>query len=208
MGQTSRCALIIADGREDALLPGRFESRDATSTMIQYVLDSVWTVVDEILVIFQKEPPLELIETIAPFGVKVAVDERSRDTLSKVVVGMLACNSENCLVATVSRPFVKPNVIFRLFEAVGSHDAAVPRWADNRQEPLLAVYRKKPFLKAASKERGGGIESVIDDLCAVTFVQIEETLKPLDPDLLSFFRVRTDADFTRAATIALAQEVR
>jgi molybdopterin-guanine dinucleotide biosynthesis protein A len=121
---------------------------------------------------------------------------------------MRACNSEDCLVATVSRPFLKPNVAFKLFEAIGSHDAAVPRWKDKTTEPLLAVYRKKPFLKAAPKARGGRMDSVIDDLYAVTFVEIEETLRPLDPDLLSFFKVKTDADFKKAKIIALAQEVR
>jgi len=183
--------------------------------MIEYVLDSVWTVVDEILVIFRKQPSLELVETIAPFGVKVAIDNRNRTDashsegiLSRVVVGMQACNSENCLVATVSRPFLKPNVVFKLFEAVAGHDATIPKWADGRTEPLLSVYRKKPFLKAASRTQGSEIATVIDDLYAVAYVQIEEVLKPLDPDLLTFFRVKTDADFLTARRIASAQEVR
>ncbi len=206
MGQTSKCALIIADGREEALLPGRFDSKESSSTLIEYVLDSVWTVVDEIIIIFNKEPDLSLIESIAPFGVKVAIDKEGSGTLSKVMVGLRACNSEDCLVVTVSNPFIKPNVIYQLFQEVKTHDAAIPRWADGTLEPLLAVYKRRPFLKAAAGRERDDLKTLIDDLFAVTFVQIEENLKPLDPDLLSFFRVKDDEDFSRARTIASSQE--
>ena len=206
MGQTNKCALIIADGREEDRLPGRFESRESSSTLMQYVLDSVWTVADDILVTFAKEPSLTLIESIAPFGVKLTVDRVGTGALLMIVSGLNASSSENCLVVSVSTPFVKPNVIFQLFEEVRSHDAAVPRWADGRIEPLLAVYKKKAFLKAAAARRGDDLQALIDDLYAVTFVSIEEKLKPLDPDLLSFFKITSDADFTRAKAIATTQE--
>jgi molybdopterin-guanine dinucleotide biosynthesis protein A len=206
MGQTSKCALIIADGREEAVLPGRFDSKDSSSTMIEYVLDSVWTVVDEILVIFNREPELALIESIAPFGVKVAVDREGSGTLSKIVVGLKACNSEDCLVVPVSNPFIKPNVIYQLFQEVKTSDAAIPRWSDGALELLLAVYKKKPFLKAAAGREQDDLQRLVEDLYAVTFVQIEENLKSLDPDLLSFFKVKNDADFSKARSIASSQE--
>ena len=202
MGQTSKCALIIADGREEALLPGRFDSGESSSTMMQYVLDSVWTVIDEILVIFNKEPKLSLIEDIVPFGVEVAIGKDGDEMHSKIAVGLKACNSEDCLVVTVSNPFVKPNVIYQLFQEVKTYDAAIPRWANGKLEPLLAVYKRKAFLKAAAGRERDDLKALIDDLYAVSFVQIEENLKSLDPDLLSFFKVKNDKDFSRARMIA------
>ena len=170
--------------------------------MIEYVLDSVWTVVDEILVIFNKEPDLSLIESITSFGVKIAIDKDGDGMLSKIVVGLMACNSEDCLVVTVSNPFIKPNIIYQLFQEVKTYDAAIPRWANGTLEPLLVVYKRGPFLKAAAGRERDELGSLIDDLYSVSYVQIEENLKFLDPDLLSFFKVKNDEDFSRARTIA------
>lgn len=205
MGQTSKCALIVADGKEADLLPGRFDSRDSRSTFLQYVLDSVWTVVDEILVVFAKEPKLSLVETIAPFGVKIAIDRNGSSILTRIAAGFKACNSENCFVVPTSSPFVKPNVVFQLFEELRSYDAAIPKWKEGGVEPLLAVYKKKPFLKAVTSVTGDDMEALIENLYAVTFVSVEDKLQPLDPELLSFFKVSSGKDLERAKLIATAE---
>jgi molybdopterin-guanine dinucleotide biosynthesis protein A len=203
LGQTNKCALIIADGKEDDPLPGRFDYKGYRSTFLHYVLDSVWTVVDEILIVFAKEPKLSLVETIAPFGVKIAVDRNGSSILSRMVAGFRACNSESCFVIATSSPFVKPNVVFQLFEEARGFDAAVPRWPEGRIEPFLAVYKKKPFLKAVASMNTEDIASLIEDLYAVTFIDIEEKLKPLDPELHSFFKVSGAKDLERAESIIL-----
>jgi molybdopterin-guanine dinucleotide biosynthesis protein A len=204
MPQTNRCAIIIADGMESFVLPGRF-GKDAKSTLLQYVLDSVWTVADEILVIFDKEPSLALVESVAPFGVKVAIDRNANSVLSRIVAGFKACRSENCLVVPSSAPFIKPNVIFHLFESVRGFDAAVPRWKSGRLEPLLAVYGRNAFLRAAVQAKSRVLGSVLGNLYAVSYVDIEALLEPLDPDLNSFFRVKNRNDLRKARRIALSK---
>ncbi len=204
MQQTNKCAIIVTDGMESFVLPGRFGT-DGKSTLLQYVLDSVWTVADEILVIFDKEPSLSLIETIAPFGVKVAVDRDGNSVLSRIVAGFRASRSENCLVVPSSAPFVKPNVIFHLYERVRGFDASVPRWKNGRLEPLLAVYGKKAFLKAVTQAKSRVLSSLLDNLYAVSYVDIEEYLRPLDPELDSFFRVKDKNDLRKARKIALSK---
>src|SRR3989442_5719958 len=86
---TNKCAVVVNDGMENSLLPSRFGER-ASSTLLQYVLDSVWTVADEILVIFDENPGLPLIETIAPLGVKVAIDRDGSSVVSRVVASLNA----------------------------------------------------------------------------------------------------------------------
>lgn len=205
MPQTSKGAIIVTDGMESFALPARF-GEDANSTLLQYVLDSVWTVADEILVIFSKEPSLSLIETIAPFGVKVAIDRDGNSALSRIVAGFKASRSESCLVVPSSAPFVTPSVIFSLFENVRGFDAAVPKWASGKVEPLLAVYSRKAFLRAASQSKGRVLGSLLEDLYAVSYVDVEKALRPLDPDLDSFFRVKGKADLRKARRIALSKE--
>jgi len=186
---------------ESRLLPSRFGSSQ-NSNLLEYVLDSVWTVADDILVIFDEEPSLALVESIAPFGVKVVVDRDGGSILSRVLTGMRASASENCLVVSSSAPFVKPNVVFHLFQSIHGFDAAVPRWESGKLEPLLSVYSRKAMLKAASQRRKRTLESLVDDIYDVTFVGVEKFLKPLDPELHSFFRINGESDLKKARRIA------
>jgi len=204
MPETNKCAVVVTDGKEDSLLPSRFGG-GGSSTLLQYVLDSVWTVADEILVIFDRDPSLSLIETIAPFGVKVAIDREGNSVLSRIVAGVRASHSENCLVVPSSAPFIKPNVIFQLFESVRGFDAAVPKWRNGKLEPLLAVYSKKAFLRAATHNKNRVLSSLLDDLYAVSYVDVEKYLKPLDPELYSFFWVKDGRDLRKARRIAEAR---
>ena len=167
------------------------------------MLDSVWTVADEIYVIFNHDPNLKLVESIAPFGVKIVVDKASSSLVSNMVKGFKASRSEHCFAVPENVPFIKPNVAFALFEAARGYDAAIPRWSNGKVEPLLAVYRKKSFLRVAQEDFVTAPDSILDNLYAVRFVSIEDELKPLDPDLSSFFTVRSKLDVDRAKSIAL-----
>jgi molybdopterin-guanine dinucleotide biosynthesis protein A len=202
MQQTNKCALVIADGKESRVLKARAPLAEGNSTFLQYVLDSVWTVVDELIVVFDKEPKLSLIEAIAPFGVKIAIHKDSSSDLSKIIAGLKASRSENCFVVPSSSPFVKPNVVFELFQDAKGFDAAIPKWKDGKIEPLLAVYSRKALLRASSSLKKKTIDALVDNLYAVSFVEIEKKLRLLDPELHSFFRVRTDRDMKKAEKIA------
>ena len=203
MAQTNKCALVVADGTESKVLPSRFGD-SPSSNLLQYVLDSVWTVADDILVIFGREPSLPLVESIAPFGVKVVVDRHSTSMLARVVTGFRASTSENCLVVPSSAPFVKPNVLFELFEGIHGYDAVVPKWKSGRTEPLLSVYSRKAFLRAVTHLKKKTLDGLVDNLYDVAFIDVEKYLKPLDPELHSFFRIKSPADLRKAIKIATA----
>ena len=198
---TNKCAVVVTDGMENSLLPSRFGEK-ATSTLLQYVLDSVWTVADEILVIFDEDPGLPLIESIAPFGVKVAIDREGGSVVSRIAAGFKATHAEDCLVVPSSTPFIKPSVILQLFESLRGFDAVVPKWRSGKIEPLLAAYSRKAFLRAAARSKTKVLSSLVDNLAAVSFVNVEKFLKPLDPDLYSFFRVKDERDLRKARRIA------
>lgn len=199
----NKCALILTDGNEERTLPSRF-GEPSKSTVLEYVLDSVWTVADEIFVIFGKEPSLSSVERIAPFGVKAVID-RDGSTFSRLMAGFRASTSDNCLVVAASTPFVKPSILFHLYESIRGFDAAIPRWKDGSIEPLLSVYSRKAFLRAAAGLSRQTLQSLIDNLYDVCYVSIEDFLIPVDPDLRSFFRVARETDLGRARAIAPAK---
>lgn len=201
MVQASKNALVVTDGLETSLLPSRF-AESPKSTMLQYTLDSLWTVADDITVVFSKEPSLQFVESISPFGAKVVVDKKARTTLAQIVVGLRSTGSEASLVVPSNSPFVKPNVLFHLFESLLGYDAAVPRWKDGKTEPLLSVYNRKSFLRSAGTLRSVSLAGLVDDLESVNYVEIERFLKPLDPELHSFFQITTPKDMQKARKIA------
>lgn len=197
----NKCALILTDGKEGRVLPSRF-GEPSKSTVLEYVLDSVWTVADEIFVIFGKEPTLSVVEAIAPFGVKAVIDRNGSSSFSMIMSGFKASSSESCLVVTSSSPFVKPNVLFHLYESIRGFDAAIPRWKDGKTEPLLSVYSRRAFLKAASGLKRRSLSSLVDNLYDVCYVEIEAFVRPLDPGLDSFFRIVTDSDLRKARSMS------
>ncbi len=176
MSHQSRAA-IIPDGAHELGLSADYLDKAKESTLIEYVLDSVWTVADQIYVIFSKKPDLKVVETIAPFGVKIIVQGRRSSSLSGLASGLNALKSESVFIIPSTVPFIRPNVIYALLDGARNHDAAIPRWSDGRIEPLLSVYARKALLTA-------------------------RTLKSLDPDLYSFFYVKSKKDLPKARRIA------
>ncbi|MCL5317518.1 MAG: NTP transferase domain-containing protein [Thaumarchaeota archaeon] len=203
---SNRSAVVLVTGKEDVEIPTQFSEPGSTeSSLIEYVLNSVWTVVDQIFVVFNHEPDLSIVEAIAPFGVKIIVDENSNNgnILSSMKIGMEASRSELCFVMMGNTPFIKPNVIFALFEGARGFDAAIPKRPDGSVNPLLAVYRTKSFLRALETNKDAATpQDVVDWLNAIRFIDVEKEIKPLDPDLNSLFQINTEEDVRKARNIA------
>ncbi len=210
MSMNNRSAVVIVTGMEDVEIPTQFSEPGSTeSSLIEYVLNSVWTVVDQIFVVFNHEPDLRIVEAIAPFGVKIIVEENrdgggsNSNILSAMKIGMEASRSELCFVMMGNTPFIKPNVIFALFEGARGFDAAIPKRPDGSVNPLLAVYRTKAFLRALETNKDAATpQDVVDWLNAIRFIDVEKEIKQLDPDLNSLFQINTEEDIQKARNIA------
>jgi molybdopterin-guanine dinucleotide biosynthesis protein A len=197
--QPARSAIVVAWGREEEKLPKRFFQPEEESTVLEYLLDAVWTVADAIYVIFRKEPSLKLIEAISTFGVKIIIENKDQTVVSSLLMGFKASRSEHCLVLRENMPFIKPSVLHALFEFAKGYDAAIPKWSNGRLEPLLAVYRRKSFITVASKlQSEDNLLPVVDNLYSIRYVGVENEIRPLDPDLESFFTINSEEDLAKA----------
>jgi molybdopterin-guanine dinucleotide biosynthesis protein A len=197
--QPARSAIVVAWGREEEKLPKRFFQPEEESTVLEYLLDAVWTVADAIYVIFRKEPSLKLIEAISTFGVKIIIENKDQTVVSSLLMGFKASRSEHCLVLRENMPFIKPSVLHALFEFAKGYDAAIPKWSNGRLEPLLAVYRRKSFITVASKlPSEDNLLPVVDNLYSIRYVGVENEIRPLDPDLESFFTINSEEDLAKA----------
>ncbi len=194
----ARSAIIAAWGKEEDKLPKRFLQPEEESTVLEYLLDAVWTVADSIYVIFKREPNLKLIEAISTFGVKIIIENQASSLLSSLLTGFKASRSEYCLVLRENTPFLKPSVLHMLFEAAKGYEAALPRWSSGKLEPLLAVYRRKSFITVSSKLQQDDLLLVVDSLYSIRYIDVEREIKPLDPDLESFFTIKSEEDLAKA----------
>jgi molybdenum cofactor guanylyltransferase len=194
---SARGAIVVASGMEDKTIARQFAPSES-GTLLEYVLDSVWTVADELFVVFPNEPKLSTIESISPFGVKVLSTSKSRHVFESISDAFRSSHSEHCLLVTERVPLLKPSVALTLFERAQGYDLAIPRWKNGNLEPMLAVYRRNAFTRLASGNSSEGsvkdqISKLVDQLFAVRYVSVEEELKQLDPELDSFLEVKNDS---------------
>jgi molybdenum cofactor guanylyltransferase len=201
---SARGAIIFATGLEEKTISRQFAPNES-GTLLEYVLDSVWTVADELFVVFSSEPKLSIIEAISPFGVKVLTVPKNQSPVRSIADAFKSSRSEHCLLVTERVPLLKPNVALALFESARGNDSAIPRWANGRIEPMLAVYRKNAFTRLVnswkqpfSSNVSKDIAAVAEQLFDVKFLSIEADLMELDPELDSFFQVKDERSLLAA----------
>lgn len=197
-GGNIRGAIVYASGMEEKTISRQF-SPDEKGMLLEYVLDSVWTVADELNVVFKSEPDLSVIEAIGPFGAKIVNVPKGQTPVTTILSTFKSSRAEHCVLVTERVPFLKPNVVLALFEAAHGFDLSIPRWNDGRVEPLLAVYRGNALLRLSSSvdspvsdDVDTAMKRFANQLFDVKFLSIEKEIGELDPELDSFLRVDDD----------------
>ncbi len=192
-----RCAIIFASGMEEKTISRQFAPEEE-GTLLEYVLDSVWTVADELLVVFQNEPKLSIVESLAPFGVRVLTTTNGSTAVDTILHAFKSAKSEHCLLATEAVPLLKPNVVLSLFENAMGYDLAIPRWKSGKTEPMLAVYRCNTLVRIANsssklpKDVKSAFSYLAEQIFAAKYVSVEDQLEELDPELDSFLKVEDE----------------
>ncbi|AAM05380.1 TPA: molybdenum cofactor guanylyltransferase [Methanosarcina acetivorans] len=198
----SRSAIVLAGGRgrrmgmvEKALL--EFEGK----TILERLLENLFRVVDEVILsvrdIPQKEKLLPVLEKFPDREIRFCFDSREdAGPLEGIRAGLLESRSEYSFVCAGDMPFVNSEIVDLLFEKANGHDAALPRWEEDRMyEPLHAVYSRKMLLEI-EKTFEGERNSVLTPVFAmkdVVFVEVSE-IRGIDPELRTFANINTVED--------------
>jgi molybdopterin-guanine dinucleotide biosynthesis protein A len=187
----------------------RHFSPDENGTLLEYVLDSVWTVADELSVVFSSEPKLSIVEAISPFGARILTTPKGVNSLATIFAAFKSSRAEQCLLVTERVPLLKPNVALYLFESAHGYDLSIPKWKNSKLEPFLAVYRSKTLLRLVSsletpfkEDAQTGMNSIIEQIFDVKYVSVEDELKELDPELDSFLEVNDESSLSAAQSKA------
>jgi molybdopterin-guanine dinucleotide biosynthesis protein A len=115
---------------------------------------------------------------------------------------LAAANGEAVLVAACDMPFIQPALAEFMLEQLRTGVDVVVPFRQGRYEPMLAVYRREPCLKALSQALDQGKMRLISFYPQVKVVKVtDHDLDRLDPNGLSFFNVNTPEDLEAAESM-------
>jgi molybdopterin-guanine dinucleotide biosynthesis protein A len=176
----------------------------AGKPLILHVIDRVYKVVDEILVVVSSEKQKNKFEVILEEKANLVIDkDDSQSPLVGAITGFETADAEYSLLLPCDTPLVSTQIVQFLLDMCVNRSAAIPRWPSGYIEPLQAVYRTESALTAAKtalKQGKMNMQSMIDNLSGVRYVSTM-VLEQLEPDLLTFFNVNTPQDLNKAEAI-------
>lgn len=97
-----------------------------------------------------------------------------------------------------------PLVPFKVFEFIinqsEGYDCCIPKWMNNFTEPLLSIYNvEKAFQKAKANllKKNYRLTNLIDEKWSINYISIEDSIKPLDRELVSFININKPEDLEK-----------
>ena len=97
-------------------------------------------------------------------------------------------------------PLIKPEVVELLIKEVEGYDCCIPRWNNGFLEPLFAIYPVEKTYELAKKtiqEKNYAFNSIVDKTWNINYISVEESIKPLDQNLVGLINVNGPIDLEK-----------
>ena len=191
-------------------LSSRFEDDKATlelrgKPLIKHVVDTAAAIVDEIIVVTDSQERQDKYAKILEPNVKFVLESPdAQGPLIGAVAGLSAAQGKYSLLLPADSPFVSADVLTLFFELCHGKSAVIPRWPDQKIEPLQAVYQTKTALEAAKMALADGLfdlEAMVENMGGIRYVSTL-VVQEMDPELKTFFNVNTPIDLKIAETLS------
>jgi molybdopterin-guanine dinucleotide biosynthesis protein A len=194
-----RSGIILAGGRSTRF-GGEEKSLRAVEgkPMICRVMEALLPVVDELVVSVRDERQRDLVFPFLSEGNHAFAYDQLRDIgpLAGVLESLKAARGEYVFIVACDMPFVNSKAIDFLFGKARGHDAAVPMGSNDYLEPLHAVYRRVPMIRAVEESLCQGehrISAPLRHLKDVVYVPFDE-IRAVDPELKTFRNINRAED--------------
>jgi len=197
-----RSGIILAGGRSTRFGGGEKSLRAVDGKpMICRVREALLPQVDELVVSVRDEGQRDLVFPYLSGDEQTFAYDKLRDIgpLAGVLESLKAARGEYVFIAACDMPYISPGAIAFLFEKARSHDAAVPVGPNDFIEPLHAVYKREPMIRAVEEALGKGerrIASPLKHLKDVVYVPFDE-IRAVDPELKTFRNINRAEDMPR-----------
>ncbi|MFH1424878.1 MAG: NTP transferase domain-containing protein [archaeon] len=185
-----RTAILLTD--ENALLKVHGD------TLLEISFYKLREVFDKIFVITSSPEAQAKYSKIIMEDVLCDYSERSHP-ITQFFTGLKACQCDKVFLAASNMPFLNPKAI-KLMGSQEWNRAIVPRYVNGALEPTHAFYKVKPTLQAvagAINDERYSFEAALLNMDKVNYLPVGELMK-VDPQLLTFFKVRSAVDFDTA----------
>jgi molybdopterin-guanine dinucleotide biosynthesis protein A len=189
----SLAVAILAGGRSTRMKKDKAFLRFQGQTFLELIYNEMSRISQRVLVLVGNKdtkkfknvlgPNASIINDSFPIGTPVGGMLTASSALSEDYVGFIACDL----------PFVRSELILKLYHIAKGHSAAIPRWENGGLEPLCAVYRREEVEHAANAALHRGMVSckdVISLLNDVVYVDVEDA-RSVDPELRSFLNINS-----------------
>lgn len=108
-------------------------------------------------------------------------------------------NYEKLFALSCDNPLIKKEVIEFLIQEGNFYDCVIPQWKNQFTEPLFAIYPIEQAFQTTSdciKKRKFKLTCIVSEDWNTSYIPIENSIKNLDPLLLSFRNMNTNDDIT------------
>ena len=208
-----RSAVILAGGNSRRLGAEKSLLEFEGKPLICWTAEKLSWAADEVVVVARNEAHAGRLEKIISDFAPQQPEPKVTFTWDSVAefgpvaglsAGMKEASGSLAFATGCDLPFLNPHVIERLFELAGEEDyeAAVPVQPNGFFEPLHSIYHRGKMLLAcerAIEKSERRIHAPLQELC-VNRICVD-LLRPLDPDLLTFFNLNTREDLERARAL-------
>jgi molybdenum cofactor guanylyltransferase len=198
-----RSAIILASGSSSKFDCDKGSLELNGKPLINYVVNAVKDLAEEIIVVTSSQEQADTYAKLASSEVRFAVDVcASKGYLSGALTGFESANGEYSALLPFDSPFVSQEVLSLLFDCAVGKAATIPRYTDQEIEPLHAVYHTKEALKAGKEALAENLdlEAMVEKLRGVRYMSTM-VIEQLDPDLKTFFTVKTSLDLKKATVM-------
>ncbi|MFX0046747.1 MAG: molybdenum cofactor guanylyltransferase [Candidatus Hermodarchaeota archaeon] len=97
-------------------------------------------------------------------------------------------------------PLIKPKVIEFMINSAKGYDCCIPKWNNGYLEPLFAIYTVNNTFKLAEEtiqEHNYSLNKIIDKSLHINYISVEESIKPLDQNLVSLVNINGPIDLDK-----------
>lgn len=178
--------------------------------LIAHVTEAVKPLVDETLIVTDSQKHADdyarLVDAELVFVVEPAI---AQNPLIAALAGFKKAHGALSLLVPYDAPFLSKKVLTLLFELCSKKAAVIPRNPDAQAEPLHSVYATNQALCAAERAITAGKNNLLDFVETLQGVRYLSSLviKQLDPELKTFFRVKTPIDLKRAIMLSKTSKI-
>lgn len=202
-----RSAIILAGGGSTRMDRDKGLRHLGGEPLVRHVIRRISGFVDEFIVVVGNENQRREYAIVLDGRVKLLIDlYQDGSPLVGAITGLKHVQGRYAFITGCDTPFISPVAVSLLFREAEGFDGATFQWPNGWIEPLAAVYRVEQSLSLAIEAYRRGdhrLRTVLRGLKRIKFIPIE-TLRALDPQLLTLFDIDTDDALFEAEEILKA----